>query len=124
MDREPPISRHEFHDRFYRKVPGEDCQFGVPRNICSDRDAVDRIPQINKPVSISDRKRQQFYGIVAREKKSGLMMMLYILLCSIPGTIFFFLWVFQWGHDSLQDASILLVLSWTLLGLLYAAQFL
>lgn len=124
MDREPPISRHEFHDRFYCKVTSEDCHFGVPRQSCGDRDAVDRIPQAKKQVSVSDGKRQQFYGIVTREKKSGLMMMLYIFVCSIPGTIFFFLWVFRWGHDSLQDASILLMLSWTLLGLLYAAQFL
>lgn len=124
MDREPPISRHEFHDRFYQKVDSEDCLVGVPHDRCSDRDAVDRIPQKKELVSISGQKRQQFYGIVAREKKSGAKMMLYILVSSVPGTIFFFLWIFQWGHDSLQDATVLLMLSYTLLGLLYAAQFL
>ena len=92
MDREPPIWQHEFHDRFYNKIQTENCHFGVPRQTCGDRDAVDRIPQVKKLVNLSDQKGQQFYGIVTREKKSGLMMMLYTFLCSIPGTTFFFLW--------------------------------
>lgn len=121
MDREPPISRHEFYDRFYKKVKFEDCivQRSGP---CMEQDAVERIPQKNDLITTIGDARLEFYGIIAREKKSGLRMSGYILLSSTPGIIFFFLWMFQWDHDSLQDASFLLMASFTLLGLLYAAQ--
>jgi hypothetical protein len=123
MDREPPISRHEFRDRFYQKVRDELC---LSRNhgttLCSDHDAVERIPQKKDSVSDAAQPRSQFYGIVAREKKSALAILAYIIASSVPGLIFFFLWVFQWGHDNLSDASVLLMLSFTLLGILYAVQ--
>jgi hypothetical protein len=123
MDREPPISKHEFYDRFYKKILSEDCILQGTHN-CHERDAVERIPQKKDLVSTTGVSRPQFYGIIAREKKSGIRMLVYICLSSIPGIIFFFLWLFKWGHDSLQDASSLLVVSFTLLGLLYAAQLL
>lgn len=121
MDREPPISVHEFHDRFYQRVKSETCLAGNGA-CCTDHDAVERIPQKKDLVSVSAEGRPQFYGIVARETKSALTMVVYVLISSVPGTIFFFLWLFKWGHGNLQDASVLLMLSFSLLGLLYASQ--
>lgn len=121
MDREPPISKHEFYDRFYRRVELEDCIL-QRSDRCAERDAVERIPQKKIPFDSTCGGRPQFYGIIARERKSGLRMLIYVFASSIPGVIFLFLWLFQWDHDSLQDAFGLLMASFTLLGLLYAAQ--
>ncbi|KAI3336377.1 hypothetical protein HD806DRAFT_473476 [Xylariaceae sp. AK1471] len=119
MTTQPPISAHEFYDRFHRQVvtcgARADCS-------CGAQDAVDRIPQRRFPLHQAGQLREQFWGIVAREKQSRLRWLAYILVSSAPGLIFFFLWVFAWDHDSLQDASVLLMISFTLLGILYASQ--
>lgn len=114
MNTEPPISRHEFYDSFHGKVSS--CQ-GILFSEssleceCGFYDAVDRTPQrIKLSNQASQEKRYQVWGIVAREKKSRLRMITYVVLTSIPGYIFFFLWLFAWDHESLQDASSLLVL--------------
>lgn len=123
MDNEPPISKHEFYDRFYRRIPPE--QDTAARGwLCSGHDAVDRIPQRKSIKMIPTNGRLQFWGIVAREKKSGSRMLIYIFLSSLPGFIFFFLWLFALGKDSLQESSTLLMVSLTLIGILYTTQLL
>lgn len=89
--------------------------------MCNECDAVDRIPQKKELCSHSGEKRPRFWGIVVREKKSGLRVVNYILVSSIPGLTFFLLWLF-WEKEGLQEASVLLMLSFSLLGVLYAAQ--
>ena len=123
MDSEPPISKHEFYDRFYQRVAHERLM-ATHGSLYNDHDAVDRIPQKEGLDDIGTRGRQQFWGIIAREKKSGLRMLIYILVSSLPGLIFLFLWLFVLDQDGLQDASTLLILSFTLLGVVYAAQLL
>lgn len=98
MNTEPPISRHEFYDSFHGKVSS--CQ-GILFSEssleceCGFYDAVDRTPQrIKLSNQASQEKRYQVWGIVAREKKSRLRMIIYVVLTSIPGYIFFFLWLF------------------------------
>lgn len=121
MDNEPPISRHEFYDRFYRRVESEPC-IVTHSDVCRECDAVDRIPQKKHLDDLTTNTRPQFWGIIAREKKSGLRMLIYIFVSCIPGLIFFFVWLFGLKNDSLQDGSVLLMTSFTLLGILYAAQ--
>ncbi|KAH7187768.1 heterokaryon incompatibility protein-domain-containing protein [Fusarium oxysporum] len=121
MDNEPPISKHEFYDRFYRRVTTEAC-INTHKDSCGENDAVDRIPQKTDLEDIITNGRLQFWGIVAREKKSGLRMLVYILVSCIPGIVFFLLWLFALNKDSLQDASVLLMISFSLLGIFYAAQ--
>ncbi|KAI8652845.1 Cytochrome b5 heme-binding domain-containing protein [Fusarium keratoplasticum] len=123
MDSEPPISKHEFYDRSYQRVAHERLM-ATHGSLYNDHDAVDRIPQKEGLDDIGTRGRQQFWGIIAREKKSGLRMLIYILVSSLPGLIFLFLWLFVLDQDGLQDASTLLILSFTLLGVVYAAQLL
>lgn len=89
--------------------------------MCNECDAVDRIPQKKELCSHSGEKRPRFLGIVVREKKSGLRVVNYILVSSIPGLTFFLLWLF-WEKEGPQEASVLLMLSFSLLGVLYAAQ--
>uniref|UniRef100_A0A4E9E9G8 Uncharacterized protein n=1 Tax=Gibberella zeae TaxID=5518 RepID=A0A4E9E9G8_GIBZA len=117
---EPPLSRHEFYDRFHGRIDSEAC-IVTRQRICNECDAVDRIPQKKELGSFIGEKRPRFYGIIAREKKSGLRVVVYILVSCIPGLMFFFLWLF-WKRESLQEASVLLMLSFSLLGILYAAQ--
>ncbi|RSL73984.1 hypothetical protein CEP53_000607 [Fusarium sp. AF-6] len=123
MDDEPPISKHEFYDRFYRRITTEQLR-AVHGSFYNDHDAVDRIPQKRGLDDIVANGRPRFWGIIAREKKSGARMLIYIFLSSLPGFIFFFLWLFVLDKDSLQDASTLLMISFTLLGILYATQLL
>lgn len=126
MNTEPPISQHEFYDRFYGKVSScrgiiscetsNECE-------CGFYDAVERIPQrIKQSAHGPQESRQQIWGIIARERKSRLRMLIYIVVTSIPGYIFFFLWLFAWDHESLQDASSLLVLTLSFWAILFAAQ--
>ncbi|KAI0451550.1 hypothetical protein F5B21DRAFT_486383 [Xylaria acuta] len=105
MDTPIPITVHEFNDRFYKKVVTCGATGVCP---CGIQDLVDRIPQ--KRVRARSRKlpRDQFWGIIARERKSRLKLLVYIAVSSIPGFILFFLWLFTWDHESLQDASVLL----------------
>ena len=129
MDAEIPISRHEFYDRFYGRVTS--CQ-GTTLGAVSQRDGcdcgshetVDRIPQRIRGLDQESRKgrRPHVWGIVAREKKSRLKLLVWIILTSVPGYIFFFMWLFAWDHDSLQDASSLLVLTFSFWAILFAAQ--
>ncbi|UPK95393.1 hypothetical protein LCI18_006328 [Fusarium solani-melongenae] len=123
MDNEPPISKHEFYDRFYKRITPEQLR-AVHGSFYNGHDAVDRIPQKKGLNDIAANGRPQFWGIIAREKKSGKRMLIYIFLSSLPSFIFFFLWLFVLDKDSLQDASTLLMISFTLLGILYAAQLL
>ncbi|KAI8654341.1 Cytochrome b5 heme-binding domain-containing protein [Fusarium sp. Ph1] len=123
MDNEPPISKHEFYDRFYKRITPEQLR-AVHGSFYNDHDAVDRIPQKKGLNEITVNGRSQFWGIIAREKKSGKRMLIYIFLSSLPGFVFFFLWLFVLDKGSLQDASTLLMVSFTLLGILYAAQLL
>lgn len=120
MDYEPPISPHEFEDRFYGRAGIRSCLEGHPCN--TERDAVDRIPQRKESLDSHERQRYEFWGLIAREKKSALRLVIYVFFSSVPGLIFFFLWLFQWHHENLQDASVLLMISFTLLGLVYAGQ--
>ncbi|RTE84325.1 hypothetical protein BHE90_001192 [Fusarium euwallaceae] len=123
MDDEPPISKHEFYDRFYKRITPEQ-PGAVHGSFYYDHDAVDRIPQKKGLDDIAANGRPRFWGIIAREKKSGTRMLIYIFLSSLPGFIFFFLWLFVLDKDGLQDASTLLMISFTLLGILYATQLL
>lgn len=61
---------------------------------------------------MDDGEREYFYGLYARERRSFFRVMIYMSLCNVPGVVFFFLWLFKWGHDSdLQNASIPVMLS-------------
>lgn len=121
MDNEPPISKHEFYDRFHQRVTSEKCM-AAHGGMCSNHDAVDRIPQKKGLDDIITNSRPQFWGIVAREQRSGVRMLIYFVVSSLSGLAFFFSWLFILEKDSLQDAATLLLTFFNLLGLLLTAQ--
>lgn len=85
-------------------------------------DAVNQIPQLkNRQISTSA-KKEKFFGILAHEKKSDLMLWFHLGVASVPGIVFFFLWTLHWKRDALQDAATVLSLAWMLLGLLLMMQ--
>ena len=70
---------------------------------------------------MDDRLTELFYGLYAKERRSFARVAVYACLCNLPGVIFFFLWLFRWGHDAdLQNASVPLTL-WLSLTLGFAA---
>jgi hypothetical protein len=88
------------------------------------RTALDAVPKRTRELKKEDGKRELFYGLYAREARSALRVVVYISLCNVPGLVFFFLWLCQWGHGSdLQGAAVLVNFSLSLtlgfLGWLY-----
>lgn len=86
--------------------------------------AVERIPQKVGGIEPSQKKgRPRFWGIVAREKRSALRVLVYVLICASPNIVsvwFFFSWLFAWGHEGeLQNAAVPAELSLTLFAVLF-----
>lgn len=90
----------------------------------ASRTALDAVPKRKSELKKEDGKRELFYGLYAREARSALRVVVYISLCNVPGVVFFFLWLYRWGHGSdLQGAAVLVNFSLSLtlgfLGWLY-----
>lgn len=50
-----------------------------------------------------------------RELRSAAVVLAHLALFNVPGVIFFFLWLFHWGHGSdLQNAAVLPMVSLSL----------
>jgi hypothetical protein len=110
MDLIPPIGRHQFYDRFHA------CH--NPRRIfhfhhrCRNfnkcaRDLLKLFPKCKSTLIEDSDKQEAFWGIVAREQPSVFRLLLYNFACASPCIIFFFMWLFQWGHSGdLQNASV------------------
>lgn len=110
MDLIPPIGPHQFYDRFYACYN--------PRRIfhfyhrCkklnrSNRDLLDQFPKRKTSLIEDSDKHEAFWGIVAREQLSVFRILLYHFICVVPCVVFFFMWMFSWGHaGDLQNASV------------------
>ena len=58
--------------------------------------------------------RETFWGVYARERRSAARVSIYGLLANSPGIVFF-LWLFQWKHESdLQNGTVPVGLSLSL----------
>lgn len=124
-----PITAGEFHDHFYRAC--YPChtwhQHQRQRRLFSqlNTSAIQSLPKRKQELETHDGKREVFWGIYARERRCFAWVLGYGCLCNLPGVIFFFLWLFRWGHVSdLQNASVPVGLSLSLtiflVGLLFA----
>lgn len=72
-----------------------------------DTDAIEALPKLKTAIELEDGKRELFWGLLVKEKRSDLMVLIYMTIFNIPSLLFFFLWLFLWGHDSdLQNASV------------------
>jgi hypothetical protein len=115
-----PILKKEFRDRFYTYC--EQCchrwhhrqmQRWIPS--LRDKNAIKVLPKRQISLEMRDGKRDDFWGLMVRERLSWPMVSTYIGLFNLPSIVFFFLWIFYWGHDSdLQNASVVPIFSLTL----------
>ena len=72
-----------------------------------DKEAIKALPKRRMALEMEDGKRELFWGLLVRERRSGAILFAYICLFNLPGVVFFFLWLFYWGHGSdLQNASV------------------
>jgi hypothetical protein len=90
----------------------------------ASRTALDAVLKRTSELKQEDGRRELFYGLYAKEARSAFRVLMYMSLCNVPSVIFFFLWLYQWGHGSdLQGAAVLVNLSLSLtmgfLGWLY-----
>lgn len=77
--------------------------------------ALDAVPKRLVQINMDDGVDEYFFGLYAKEERSFFRVAAYACLCNLPGIIFFFLWLFQWGHGAdLQGASVPLTLSLSL----------
>jgi hypothetical protein len=80
-----------------------------------DKNAIKVLPKRQISLEMRDGKRDDFWGLMVRERLSWPMVSTYIGLFNLPSIVFFFLWIFYWGHDSdLQNASVVPIFSLTL----------
>ena len=80
-----------------------------------ERGAFDSAPKRIMKLDMQDGRRELFYGSYAKEARSALRVLIYMSLCCWPSVIFFFLWIYRWGHGAdLQGAAVPVQLSLTL----------
>jgi hypothetical protein len=85
------------------------------------RESIDSVPKRKVRLNMDDPTPLLFYGLCAKERRSFAHVAVYICLCNTPALIFFFLWLFHWGHGSdLQNAAVPFSLS-AMLSLSFAA---
>jgi hypothetical protein len=124
-----PISHDEFHlHYYYQAFPSlfswERWHRGQIGLSLVEKEALEAAPKRVVKLDMQNGKREYFYGLYAKEARSALRVAIHMSLCCSPGVIFFFLWLFQWGHGAdLQGAAVPVQLSLTLtagyLGVLY-----
>jgi hypothetical protein len=144
LDTEPPegpITKEDFYDRFYHndnasppnptgKNPFTRCnacpcytwtqhqssQLGsMPSTTTTESQSLSVLPKRKLPLQLHDGKREVFWGLYIRERRCFAWVVAYGCLCNLPGVLFFFLWLFAWGHQAdLQNAAVPVQLSLSL----------
>lgn len=116
-----PISKEQFQDHYYldhcpslydwrRYQLSYRGHFNAVKRV-----ALDAVPKRVVQINMDDGVDEHFFGLYAKEERSFIRVAIYAALCNVPGIVFFFLWLFQWGHGSdLQNASVPLTLSLSL----------
>lgn len=67
---------------------------------------------------------EQFWGIMAREQRSALKVVLYMLLSLTPTIWFTFMWLFSWGHEGdLQNATVPVTISIATLSMIWVVVY-
>lgn len=116
---EGPVTEGEFRAHFYgassRNYPWHRHQQQEILFNPSNKSALQSLPKKIQTVEIEDGERETFWGIYARERREFIWVFAYICLCNLPGVLFFFLWLFPWGHISdIQNAAVPIQLSLSL----------
>ncbi|KAJ3950504.1 uncharacterized protein N0V96_001652 [Colletotrichum fioriniae] len=121
--REPPVSPEEFSHVFHYTAKSESVlwnSLGLPFydtvEALSD-DTVGCIPQRYHYLDERSNRKEDFWGLYIRERRSALMTSVYILLCLSPFFVFCFLYLFGVISGDIQNATTPLALALTALGL-------
>ncbi|OHE99193.1 mitochondrion organization and biogenesis protein [Colletotrichum orchidophilum] len=121
--REPPVSPEEFSHVFRYAAKNESVvwtSLGLPFyetvEALSD-DTVGCIPQRYHYLDERSNRKEDFWGLYIRERRSALMTSAYILLCLSPFFAFCFLYLFGVISGDIQNATTPLALALTALGL-------
>ncbi|KAK3621371.1 hypothetical protein LTR56_022835 [Elasticomyces elasticus] len=111
IDPRPPISKHEFRKRYYHNCnqpsswhrPWHNCT-----KFCSRRSqALAVVPKRIRVLETGGDAREDFWGILAQERRYFAWVLGYFLLTLVPSIVFFFMWLFRWSHvNDLQNASV------------------
>lgn len=132
-----PVSRHMFNHLFNACYSDQGlahklhCAFITPSCIIKSIPGklLDGMPKRDRLVDeeaefSEDQDVEVFWGLVAREQRSALRVVIYMLLGLGPSLWFMFQWMFGWGHEGdLQDATVPLMFSATMLGILWAVVY-
>lgn len=124
MDNIPPVSQHEFTKRFYA------CH--TPRSLlhlhhkCKSlkghsSDVLKKLPKKRNKLEEAGDKREDFWGIYARETISARWIIFYNFVCISPLLAFFMAWIIPQGNGTdLQDPSIPLSIMASMLSLFWS----
>ncbi|KAI1374084.1 hypothetical protein F4677DRAFT_447730 [Hypoxylon crocopeplum] len=110
MDSIPPVSEHEFRKRFYACPKPQPLRHWYHR--CKalgthSYDILEFFPKKKTELEEGGDKRENFWGIYAREIISLRWVLFYNFLCVLPMLAFFTVWILPAGYSTdLQNASV------------------
>jgi hypothetical protein len=112
MNTMSPITEHEFYDRYYACSTSHSIFHRTPFHRCiqfhaHERERLNRLPKRKSSIIDANDAADEFWGLLAKERPSFLIIFLYHLLFLGPCILFFFMWLFKWRHSGdLQNASV------------------
>lgn len=129
-----PVTKHMFNDYFYSCYDDQNLKNSFFHKFLSSCDVIDTLPQdLLESMPKRDRvvipgarfsKPEHFWGIVAREQRSALRVVVYMLLSLTPTSCFMFMWLFSWGHEGdLQNATVPVTISIATLSMVWAVVY-
>ncbi|KAK5713665.1 hypothetical protein LTR15_011365 [Elasticomyces elasticus] len=125
IDPRPPISKHEFRKRFYNSC-NQPSSWHRPWHSCKKfctqgRQALTVVPKRTRVLETGGDTREDFWGILAQERRYFAWVLGYFIMTLVPSIVFFFMWLFQWNHvNDLQNASVPLTMTLRLLAVFAA----
>ena len=112
VEKMPPITKHEFKRRFYACYqhcfpaifnPFHQCWKPCQHSL----GAVDRLPKRVRPLELGGDAREIFWGLYVVEHICFYRVAAFHTIVIMPALVFWFLWLFYWGHSGdLQNASV------------------
>jgi hypothetical protein len=123
----PPVTWHEFRNRFYKCRSTSNQNSWIPWRRWSKstkghcREALDLFPKKTSPSDTSSGAREVFWGICAQEVICFRWVVFWNVVCILPFVAFLFAWLFKAAKaDDLQDASVPLMLVLSALSLFWS----
>lgn len=129
-----PVTKHMFNDYFYSCYDSHNLKHSFLHKFLSSCDVIETLPQDllgsmpkrDREVIVGAKfsKVEHFWGIVAREQRSALRVVAYMLLSLTPTIWFTFMWLFSWGHEGdLQNATVPVTISIATLSMVWAVVY-